>query len=265
MPSPTIREMVHAGLTALDGHAYLTRQAEQSPRAFLSLIGKVLAAELSAARAGAAAPRATAPGVSKLSPGICELVHAVLIAVGGHAYLARHADKHPRVFLALISKLLAAELRPAGAQRRRRVGSGEPGSDQSNPALPNKQPLPASPPHVREDTPPRPNDPQAEGRAPARPSGTRDLQVAQPQPVPTVVTSTPTRCVASLAALVGPSPSQPLYSESAAPAVGRAAAASSPSRATFGQGAKPASVHLPHGAMSNGDAAMVDALLLVGS
>ena len=57
---------------------------------------------------------------------LCEMIHAALIAVGGQAYLARQAQENPRAFLALIAKLLAAELRPAQAPRRGRDGSATP-------------------------------------------------------------------------------------------------------------------------------------------
>ena len=60
------------------------------------------------------------------SHNLCEMIHAALIAVGGQAYLARQAQENPRAFLALIAKLLAAELRPARAPRRGRDGSATP-------------------------------------------------------------------------------------------------------------------------------------------
>ena len=165
-----------------------------------------------------------APEVSTRSPSIREMVHAALVAVGGPAYLARQAEENPRAFLTLIGKLLAAEMCPPAVPRRgptgSTTGSGLPRSGVSVLVLPDEEPLPCRPPHAGSDASTSPPDPQVEGRASARQSGTRDLQVAPAQSLPVASPSTSAQSAASPAASTRPSTSHP----ATPPSAGRAAA-----------------------------------------
>ena len=183
--------MVRAALDGVGGQAYLMRQAKENPRAFLALIGLMLAAELRSSvgprrahsnRTSRTAARRTDPS----APDIPAMVRTALSTGGGVAYLIRQAEENPRAFLALVGKMLAAELRLPIGLRHPRVGSVSPAGESEVLAtvivLPDEGPLPVRPPPV--------DAPQAEDRVPAQPSGTRDLPVAPPQPRPSATPRT---------------------------------------------------------------------------
>lgn len=102
-PAPGLSAMLYAALAAVGGQVYLARQAEENPRAFLTLIGKLLAAELRPAA------KRRSRHAEKPDETACSIAHQLNDKVEP----VRQAEEDPRGFLALLGKVLTTELRPA--------------------------------------------------------------------------------------------------------------------------------------------------------
>ena len=130
MPS-SLSELLLATLVALGGQAYLVRQAEENPRAFLALIAKLLAAELRPSREPRRGRGESAQGAAQPRAAESETVQSGTIQSGTsqsgaiQSGVAKLSEDNPRGFLSLISKMLTAELKPSRAPRRDPAGSTE--------------------------------------------------------------------------------------------------------------------------------------------